>query len=308
MRRIASADFNLHCQVRVRGRHFRCAALLVLILLTHSYVALAQNIVDVLSKNCFVCHGPKVRPPMSGLTMASSETLKKGGKRGPAIVPGKPDDSLLYQAVRRSGELKMPPSAPLQEKEIEVIRQWIEAGAIWPSQKEALHWAYRPVVKPPIPSVKHPELVFNPIDAFVVAEYEKKGLVPQEVTDKATLLRRLSYDLLGLPPTPQDLAYFLFDPSPESYAKLANRLLDNEQHGVNYAGHWLDVLRYADVDEHMPAQSGIYRWREWVIHSLNRDLPYDQFVKAQLMGDLMEDPAALFATGFLARGGGNRER
>jgi len=234
--------------------------------------------------------------------MANSETLKAGGKRGPAIVPHKAEESLLYQAVRRTGELKMPPTGPLQEKEIEMIRQWIDAGAVWPARKETVHWSYRPVVKSPIPAVKHPELVYNPIDAFIVDEYEKKGLSPQELADKATLLRRVTYDLIGLPPTSQDVDYFLSDNSPKAYEKLVERLLDNEQHGVNYADHWLDVLRYADVDEHMPAQSGIYRWREWVIHSLNRDLPYDQFVKTQLMGDLMDDSTALFGTGFLARG------
>ena len=122
------------------------------------------------------------------------------------------------------------------------------------------------------------------------------------MADKSTLLRRVAYDLVGLPPTSQDLDYFLSDNSPKAYENLVDRLLENEQHGVNYASHWLDVLRYADVDEHMPAQSGIYRWREWVIHSLNRDLPYDQFVKAQLMGDLMDDSTAVFGTGFLARG------
>jgi len=271
-------------------------------LLDLSSVCLAQNIIDVLSKNCFVCHGPKVKPPMSGLTMANSETLKAGGKRGPAIVPRKAEESLLYQAVRRTGELKMPPSGPLQEKEIEIIREWINAGAIWPVRKETDHWAYRPVVKPTVPTVKHPELVYNPVDAFIVSEYEKKGLFPQDAADKPTLLRRVAYDLVGLPPTSQDLDYFLSDNSPKAYENLVDRLLENEQHGVNYASHWLDVLRYADVDEHMPAQSGIYRWREWVIHSLNRDLPYDQFVKAQLMGDLMNDSTAVFGTGFLARG------
>jgi hypothetical protein len=267
-----------------------------------SSVCLAQNIVDVLSKNCFVCHGPKVKPPMSGLTMANSETLQAGGKRGPAIIPHKAEESLLYRAVRRTGELKMPPSGPLQEKEIEVIRQWIDAGAVWPVRKETVHWSYLPIVRPPIPDVKHPELVYNPIDAFIVAEYEMKGLSPQELADRATLLRRVTYDLIGLPPSSQDTEYFLSDNSPQAYENLVTRLLDNEQHGVNYASHWLDVLRYADVDEHMPAQSGIYRWREWVIHSLNRDLPYDEFVRAQLMGDLMDDPTAIFGTGFLARG------
>lgn len=262
----------------------------------------AQDIVDVLSKNCYVCHGPSVKPPMGGLSMGSSDSLKKGGKRGPAVVPWKAEESLLFQAVTRKGELKMPPNGALSEKEVEIIQKWIDAGAVWPDRKPGVHWAYRPVAKPSVPQVKHPEWVGNEIDAFIVAGYEKKGLQPAPLADRSTLLRRLSYDLIGLPPSPQEVALFLHDSSPKAYENVVDRLLGSEQHGVNYARHWMDVLRYADVDEHMPAQSGIYRWREWIIHSLNRDLPYDQFVKAQLMGDLMDDPTAMFATGFLARG------
>ncbi len=262
----------------------------------------AQDIIDVLSKNCFVCHGPNVKPPMSGLTIASTETLKTGGKRGPAVVPWKSSDSLLYRAVARTGEIKMPPAGAISEKEVEIIRKWIDAGAVWPNRKAEMHWAYRPVVKPSVPAVKHPEWVVNEIDAFIVAGYEKKNLTPAPLAGRASLLRRVSYDLIGLPPTPEELAVFVGDFSPNDYGKVVDRLLANEQHGVNYARHWLDVLRYADVDERMSASSGIYRWREWVIHALNRDLAYDQFVKMQLMGDLMDDPAAIFATGFLARG------
>src|SRR5262245_24357361 len=261
-----------------------------------------QDIVDVLSKNCFVCHGPNVKPPMGGLAFSGSDALKKGGKRGPAVVPWKSTESLLFKAVTRTGELKMPPAGPITSEEIDVIRKWIDAGAVWPNKKAELHWAYRPVVKPPVPQVKHPEWVTNEIDAFIVAAYEKKNLTPAPLANRATLLRRVSYDLIGLPPTPQELALFVSDSGPNDYPSVVDQLLANEQYGVNYARHWLDVLRYADVDEHMPASSGIYRWREWIIHSLNRDIPYDQFVKMQLMGDLMDDPAAMFATGFLARG------
>lgn len=265
-------------------------------------LASAQDIIDVLSKSCYVCHGPSVKPPMSGLTMGSTESLKKGGKRGPAIVPWKAEDSLLYQAVARKGDLKMPPNGALADKDVELIRGWIDAGAVWPKREAGGHWAYRPVSKPPIPRAKKPERVRNEIDAFILAGYEKRGLKPVPLADRAVLLRRITYDLIGLPPSPEESALFLHDSSPNAYEKVVDRLLGNEQHGANYARQWMDVLRYADVDEHMPASSGIYRWREWIIHSLNRDLSYDQFVKAQIMGDLMDDPAAMFATGFLARG------
>jgi len=234
--------------------------------------------------------------------MASGESLQKGGGRGPAIVPGKPDESLLYKAVTRSGELKMPPGGPISEKEVALLRQWIEAGAHWPQKRQAAHWAYLPIAKPAVPAVKNRQFVFNPVDAFVVAAYEKQGLPPAPLADKGTLLRRVTYDLIGLPPSAREVALFLNDSSPQAYEKVVDRLLGDEQHGVNFARHWLDVLRYVDTDEHMPAYTGIYRWREWVIHALNRDLPYDQFVKSQLLGDLMDDPAAMFAVGFLARG------
>jgi Protein of unknown function (DUF1553)/Protein of unknown function (DUF1549)/Planctomycete cytochrome C len=288
------------CRVTATVPWWLMLALLLVLLPAES--AYGQDIVDVLSKNCFVCHGPNVKPPMGGLAFSGSEALKKGAKRGPAIVPWKSAESLLFKAVSRTGELKMPPAGPISEGEVEVIRKWIDAGAVWPNKQAELHWAYRPVQKPQVPTVKRREWVANEIDAFVVAEYEKKNLRPAPLADRAALLRRVSYDLVGLPPTPAELALFVSGSSPNDYEKVVDRLLANEQHGVNYTRHWLDVLRYADVDEHMPASSGIYRWREWMIHALNRDMGYDQFVKMQLMGDLMDDPAAMFATGFLARG------
>ena len=234
--------------------------------------------------------------------MANIETLRKGGKRGPALVPREAEKSLLFQAVTGKAELRMPPNGSLTPPEVEVIRKWIDSGAVWPKKTARGHWAYQPIVKPPLPQVLHPEWVKNEIDAFVVAGYETRGLRAVPLADRATLFRRLAYDLIGLPPTRQELELFMYDTAPDSYENAVDRLLGNEQHGVNYARYWMDLLRYVDVDEHMPAQSGLYRWREWIIHSLNRDLPYDQFVKAQLMGDLIEDPTAVFATGFLARG------
>jgi len=280
-------------------RRFMVAMLLAVL---PAQLSFGQDIVDVLSKHCFVCHGPNVKPPMGGLAFSGNEALRKGGKRGPSVVPWKSADSLLFQAVSRTGELKMPPSGPISPEEVEVIRKWIDAGAVWPNKQAELHWAYRPIVKPSVPSVKHREWLANEIDAFVVAGYEKKNLTPAPLADRGALLRRVTYDLIGLPPTPQELALFVGDSGPNDYEKVVDRLLANEQHGVNFTRRWLDVLRYADVDEHMPASSGIYRWREWMIHALNRDIPYDQFVRMQLIGDLMDDPAAMFATGFLARG------
>jgi hypothetical protein len=194
-------------------------------------VCAGQEAMDVLSKNCFTCHGPLIKQPMGGLSMASLETLKRGGSRGPAVVPGKATESLLFKAITRACELKMPPSGPLTEKEIEIIRRWIDSGPLWTRKNAARHWAYRPITKPAVPSVKHPELVYNPIDAFIVAEYEKKRLTPVALADKNTLLRRITFGLTGLPPTTQDLTMFLSDPFPKAYETVVDRLLGNEQYG-----------------------------------------------------------------------------
>ncbi|MEW5977355.1 MAG: PSD1 and planctomycete cytochrome C domain-containing protein [Acidobacteriota bacterium] len=285
----------------MRAGRFSRIAFVGLVFLGVTSPVRGQDIVDVLSRNCFTCHGPLIQRPMGGLSMKDTQSLIKGGTRGPAVVPGRPEESRLFQAVLRTGDLNMPPAGPLSEKDTELIRQWIAQGAVWPERKATAHWAYSPIVKPAIPTVRHSDWIWNPIDAFVVAAWEKRGLEPAPLADRNTRLRRVSFDLIGLPPNAKELDLFLADQSPKAYEKVVDRLLGDEQHGVNYARHWMDVLRYVDVDEHMPF-SGIYRWREWLIHALNRDLPYDQFVKAQLVGDLLEDPSAIYATGFLARG------
>jgi hypothetical protein len=177
-------------------------------------------------------------------------------------------------------------------------------------------WVLKPVVRPQIPAGVSKSK--NPIDAFIAAEYKKKGVRPVAAADKNTLLRRVYLDLIGLPPTPAEQDAFLKDESPDAYEKVVDKLLANEQHGVRYARHWLDVLRYADADERMTAAGGIHYWRDWVINVLNSDLPYDQFVRTQLTGyrttertqmanigvrsKLEPRPDDLFALGFLARG------
>ena len=177
-------------------------------------------------------------------------------------------------------------------------------------------WALKPVVRPAVPGGVTAST--NPIDAFIAAEYQSKGLTPVGPADAAALLRRVYFDLIGLPPTPAEQDAFLKDPSPEAYEKVVDRLLANEQHGVRYARHWLDVLRFADSDERMIAAPGIYLWRDWVINALNGDMPYDQFVRTQLTGQrssvrtqmaavgvrsrLEPRPDDMFALGFLARG------
>src|SRR5438270_3575773 len=182
--------------------------------------------------------------------------------------------------------------------------------------KPASLWSLKPIVRPDVPSGLTAST--NPIDAFIAAEQNEKGLKPVGAADHRTLVRRVYLDLVGIPPTPAEQDAFLRDQSPDAYEKVVDRLLADEQHGVRYARHWLDVLRYADVDERMIAAPGIYLWRDWVIRALNGDLPYDQFVRAQLTGyrttqrtqisatgyrsRLEPRPDDVFALGFLARG------
>jgi hypothetical protein len=165
--------------------------------------------------------------------------------------------------------------------------------------KHPLPWALEPVVRPAIPKGLTPSS--NPIDAFVAAEYKVRGLTPVSPADKRTLLRRVYLDLVGLPPSTADQDAFLTDTSPDAYEKVVDRLLASEQHGVRYARHWLDVLRYADADERMIAAPGIYLWREWVIRSLNSNLPYDQFVRTQLTGCRSMTRTQISATGYRSR-------
>src|SRR5215471_18418711 len=189
---------------------------------------------------------------------------------------------------------------------------WVALGS--PKDGVVL-WSQKPVVRPSVPTGATQSK--NPIDAFIAADLRKHKLAAAGPADKAALLRRVYLDLIGLPPSPAELDAFLSDQSPDAYEKVVDKLLANEQHGVRYGRHWLDVLRYADIDERMYAQPGIHLWRDWVIHELNRDLTYDQFVRAQLTGyrnertrvndigirSRMDPPASdMFALGFLARG------
>jgi hypothetical protein len=160
-------------------------------------------------------------------------------------------------------------------------------------------WVLHPVVRPPVPTGVTKST--NPIDAFIAAEYPRHHLHPVAQADKRTLLRRVYLDLIGLPPSPAEQQAFLDDPSPDAYDKVVDRLLASEQHGVRYARHWLDVLRYADADERMPAAPGLYLWRDWVIHAINDDTPYDQFVRAQLTGNRSSQRTTMTATGVRIR-------
>ena len=227
--------------------------------------------------------------------MRSRDTLLKGGHRGVALVPGNAEQSLLYQAAAHQGELKMPPgsNSPLPPEELMVLKKWIEEGAAWPEgiaaakKMETSWWSFKKVRRPPVPSLANQDGPINPIDAFVLVKLKEKGLRPAPKADKRTLLRRTYYDLIGLPPAPEQLDRFLKDTSPEAYEKVVDELLDSSQYGECWGRHWLDVVRYADSagfegDVFYP---NAWRYRDYVIKSFNEDKPYDRFIQEQVAGD-----------------------
>jgi len=255
--------------------------------------AIRESAVNLLVGKCAVCHGAA---QTSGLDVRQRETLLKGGSRGAAIVPGKAEESLLYRAASHQGELKMPPgsSASLPAEELEILKQWINEGAGWPvgqttlkTSPEPSWWSFKKLRRPSVPRAADPQSIANPIDAFILAKLQEKGLRPAPRADKQTLLRRAYFDLTGLPPTPEQTDRFLADSSPEAYQKIIDELLASPRYGERWARHWLDVVRYADSagfegDVYYP---NAWRYRDYVIKSFNEDKPYDRFVQEQIAGD-----------------------
>ena len=246
----------------------------------------------ILTNKCVACHG---LAQMSGLDVRERDSLLRGGKRGPAVVPGVPEDSLLFLASAHQGDLKMPPASgsPLPVSELDILEKWIHEGVVWPDTggmaggAEPSWWSFKKLRRPPLPTPDNLQLVANPIDAFVVAKLEAKGLKPAPRADKRTLIRRVYFDLIGLPPTPDEVNGFLNNPSPDSYKELIEELLASPRYGERWARHWLDVARYADsggfeVDAYLP---NAWRYRDYVIKSFNEDKPYDRFVQEQIAGD-----------------------
>jgi cytochrome c553 len=262
----------------------------------------------ILAERCLKCHNASVR--MSGLSLASAADARKGGLHGPAIVAGKPEESLLVRMI--SGEKpKMPMGgAPLSPAETMEIRTWIEQGAIWPdapaagSGKAAL-WSLQPLKKPPVPSMESRPLG-NAIDAFVAAKLAEQKLTPSAEADAATLIRRLTYDLHGLPPTWDEIQAFVADRSANAYEKLVDRLLASPRYGERWGRHWLDVAHYGEshgYDKDKPRRNA-WPYRDYVIRAFNQDKPYARFVEEQLAGDVLwpDEPEATVATGFIAAG------
>ena len=293
----------------------------------------------LLAANCYDCH---TNERMGGLRVDSREALLKGGRSGPAIVPGDPDKSLLIAAVRQTGALKMPKGGALEADEVSALVEWVRAGAVWsaapalsaasaaapaPSSPTAAaapayvikpeqraFWSFEPLRKPPPPAVSRESWPKTDIDRFVLARLEQSGLTPVRPADKRTLIRRATLDLTGLPPTIEEIEAFEKDDSPDAFAKVVDRLLESPQYGETWGRLWLDVARYGEDDYRSldPKGRGLnpypnaYLYRDWVIKAFNDDMPYDQFVRAQLAGDLIGEPSSrartLPALGFLGLG------
>ncbi len=282
----------------------------------------------LLAKHCWKCHGPEKAE--SDLRLDSAAGVLRGGASGPIVVAGKPDESRLIRAVRHSGELKMPPDGKLTSQQIDDLTRWIRSGAPWPktanssgagpgaaghfSAAHRRHWAFQSVRRTPTPRVKNAAWPRSPIDRWILARLEAQGLEPSPPADKRTLLRRASFDLTGLPPTPEEMATFLGDDSPNAFAKVVERLLASPRYGERWGRHWMDVVRYADTagdnaDYPVP-EARLYR--DYIIDAFNADMPYDRFVREQLAGDILAREAltsdaareryaqSVAATGFLA--------
>lgn len=290
-----------------------------LLLLAHTYCAAADSatspekelffenrIRPLLAERCWDCHNADLAE--SRLRLDSLQAILDGGDRGPALIPGDAKKSLLMHAVSHSeAELQMPEGDKLSAREIKDLAKWIEEGAIWPGQKAELRgprkkdgplfseeeknfWAFNPPREPDLPAVQNAEWVKSPIDRFILAKLEAAGLEPAPPADKRSLIRRAYFDLIGLPPTPEQVQAFLDDPSPEAFEKVIEELLTSPRYGERWGRHWLDVARYADsngLDENW-AFEHIYKYRDWVIDAFNEDLPYNTFLTHQLAGDLIE--------------------
>jgi hypothetical protein len=270
-----------------------------------------RDVKPLLTKHCIACHGPDKQ--RSGLRLDTVASALKGGNSGPAVIPHKSGESRLIIAVSGGTDdiAAMPPKEkpPLSKEAIDVLRGWVDAGAPAPANEAAAksatlvsqHWSFQPIRRPTEPGVKNREWVRNPIDRFILGRLEKEKIAPSPEADRATLLRRVSLDLTGLPPTPQEVEDFLNDKRPDAYERVVDRMLASPHYGERWGRHWLDLARYADSNGYsIDAPRSIWKYRDWVINALNNDLPFDQFAIEQLAGDLLPHATneQLIATGF----------
>jgi hypothetical protein len=266
----------------------------------------------VLQKKCLACHGPEKK--RGGLDLSTRASALRGGASGPALVPGASAKSLLWQAVS-GARPRMPRVGPrLTESEREAMRAWLDAGADWPAKlvatapapAEEVWWSLRPLARPALPAVKDRSWVRTPIDRFVLEKLEASGLRPAPEADRRTLIRRMSFDLHGLPPTPEAVEAFVNDPRPDAYERLVDRMLESPRYGERWGRHWLDVAHYGDTHGYDKDKRRDWAWpyRDWVIRAFNSGMPYARFVRMQLAGDVLfpNDPDGIVATGFVVAG------
>ena len=304
-----------------------CLAMIITLLATSFPNAAEPTPVDLeffetkvrplLHEHCFSCHSAQAKSVKGGLRLDSRIAAIRGGESGAAVVVGQPNESRLIQAIRWQS-LEMPPNGKLREDQIETLIQWIQRGAPWPESQEpdsALsektydwpqlqqqHWAWRPIVSPEVPKVQDTTWPQNEIDRFLLAKIEAVGLHPNPPAQPRALLRRIRIDLTGLPPSTAEVQHFLIafaDNRKQAVLDLVDRLLRSPEYGERWGRHWLDVARYSDLDN--AAMPNAWRYRDWVVSALNRDLPFDEFVRGQIAGDLI-NPDLTVATGFLALG------
>ncbi|MEQ1904946.1 MAG: DUF1549 domain-containing protein, partial [Pirellulaceae bacterium] len=279
-----------------------------------------RDVRPILKTKCATCHNEA--DANAGLRLDSAVKVMKGGDSGPVVVPGKSGESRLIHAVMQTGDLKMPPpedAKPLDESQIETLRRWIDQGALVPeNESQVSHWAFLKPVRPTVPAVamlddsanggaQTPTLQVNPIDAFLAQGHHQQQLKALPPAPKHVQLRRVYLDLIGLPPTPDQLQAFLNDDSPNAWEKVVDELLASSQYGERWGRHWMDVWRYSDWDGHgaevRESKPHIWRWRDWIIEALNDDKPYDRMIIEMLAADEIapDDPQAIRATGYLAR-------
>ena len=266
-----------------------------------------KEVRPLLAKHCYSCHSVKSKKLQAGLLVDSRAALLRGGDSGQALVPGDADASILIEAVRYES-YEMPPKGKLPEKEIATLERWVTMGAPWPQEdtpsenisesefaiqeRKAEHWVWQPVRSPTVPEVMNRAWPRNNIDHFVLSQLESKGLQPSTDADRTAILRRIYFDLIGLPPTPEQAAEFLGDTSPNSLERLVDQVLDSPHFGERWGRHWLDLVRYAESRGHEfdDDSRNAFQYRDYIIRALNEDVPYDQLVREHIAGDLLTDP------------------
>ncbi len=264
-----------------------------------------KQVRPILTARCLECHGTGQGDPKGGLSLTSRAGSLKGGDTGPAVVPGNLKESLLVSAIEYGDLYQMPPKSKLPAAEIATLTKWVEMGAPWPKEaassagtvkpfdlatRKSEHWCWQPIANPPIPNVKDDRWPLSSADRFILAALEAKELAPATAAEKHALLRRAYFDLVGLPPTPQEVAAFLDDTSPQAFEQVVDRLLDSVHFGERWGRHWLDLVRYAETRGHEfePIIPNAWQYRDYVIRALNADVPHDQFLTEHLAGDLVK--------------------